>query len=44
MTDKAIRKAAWVVYGVTLPSFYCELVRAKRMRLSEAVREFLIDG
>lgn len=43
MTDKAIRMAAWKHYGVLLSGLYVELVRAGKMRLGEAVREYLTE-
>lgn len=43
-TDKTIRETAQVVYGVDgLPALYIELVLSKKMRLSEAIREFLTE-
>lgn len=43
MTDKAIKQAAWTHYGITLPSLYVDLILSKRMRFSEAIREFLSE-
>lgn len=44
VTSKAIKQAAWTYYRVWLSGLYVELVMARKMRLSEAVKEFLIEG
>ena len=36
-----VRDAALVVYGVELPDLYVELILARKLTLSAAVREYL---
>jgi hypothetical protein len=36
-----VKEAAWVVYGVALPPLYIDLVVSGKLRLREAVRDFV---